>query len=266
MVITTHVDVPTPDGTADAFLARPNEPCTYPAVLLLMDAIGLRATIEDMAERLAGHGYVVLAPNLFYRSGPARALPNIVELMATGDRQAMWEAIGPMRALLTPDAQTSDAAAYLDALDADDHTAAGPAGVVGYCMGGAMAIRVAGELPARVAAAGCFHGGNLATEDDDSPHLAARSAQAELYFGHADNDHSLPLEQITRLDHALVEAGVTFTADVYEDAPHGYTMRDMPAYREDAAERHWAALVDLFDRVLHRHAPAGAGAADGAGA
>src|SRR5580704_948872 len=69
------VDVKTKDGVADAYLARPDGEGPHPAVLLLIDAFGLRPRIEQMADRIAAQGFVVLAPNVFYRAGPAPVIP-----------------------------------------------------------------------------------------------------------------------------------------------------------------------------------------------
>ena len=68
------VEVTTPDGVADAYLARPDDE-RHPGVLFIMDAYGLRPQIEEMADRIAAEGYVVLAPNVFYRAGRAPVLP-----------------------------------------------------------------------------------------------------------------------------------------------------------------------------------------------
>ena len=68
------IDVTTPDGVADAYLARPDDDGAHPAVLFVMDAYGLRPQIEQMADRIAAAGHVVLAPNVFYRSGRAAAI------------------------------------------------------------------------------------------------------------------------------------------------------------------------------------------------
>ena len=59
------IDIQTPDGTADAYLATPDRGEPKAGVLFLIDAFGLRPQIEQMADRIAGQGYAVLAPNLF---------------------------------------------------------------------------------------------------------------------------------------------------------------------------------------------------------
>jgi carboxymethylenebutenolidase len=101
-----------------------------------------------------------------------------------------------------------------------------------------------------VAAAAGFHGGRLATDTPDSPHLVAGNITAELYFGHADDDPSLPPEQIERLAAALTEAGVRHHCEVYDGAPHGYTQADTASYHREGDERHWAALLDLLKRTF----------------
>ncbi|NEC30022.1 dienelactone hydrolase family protein, partial [Streptomyces sp. SID8111] len=84
----------------------------------------------------------------------------------------------------------------------------------------------------------------------DSPHLTAGRVTAELYFGHADQDPSLPREQIDRLEEALAAAGVRHRCEVYAGAAHGYTQADTSAYDREADERHWAALLGLLRRAL----------------
>ena len=121
-------------------------------------------------------------------------------------------------------------------------------GVTGYCMGTRIGLRIAAAHPARVAALAGFHGGGLVTDDEASPHRSAGALEAEVYFGHADEDGSNTPEQIAALDAALAEAGVPHRSEVYAGAHHGYTMSDTPVYDEQACERHFAALFDLLDR------------------
>ncbi|MFC7340559.1 dienelactone hydrolase family protein [Saccharopolyspora griseoalba] len=245
----TSVDITTPDGVADAYLSTPETAGPHPGVLLYMDAFGLRPHLHQMADRLAAAGYAVLVPNLFYRAGraPVFDLPEFIDPHA---RPEIFQSIGPVMQELTPELAMRDAGAYLRWLADSPEVADGPVGVTGYCMGAVVALRTAGAHPGRVAAMGGFHGGNLATEERDSPHLVADRITAELYFGHADNDHALPSEQIERLNTALTDAGVTFRAEVYEGAAHGYTQADTASYDERGAERHWTNLLELFERNL----------------
>ncbi|MEU3829194.1 dienelactone hydrolase family protein [Streptomyces sp. SID486] len=243
------VDVPTEDGVADAYLVHPADGRPRPAVLLYQDAYGLRPHLRSMADRLAGAGYTVLVPNVFYRTGRAPVV-DLPEFIDPGADPTIWERLGPLLAGLTPDLVKRDAGAYLRWLADCPSAAGGPVALTGYCMGARLALWTAGAHPDRVAAAAGFHGGRLVTDDPDSPHLEAPRITAELYFGHADEDPSLPAEQVARFEQALTAAGVRHTCEVYAGAQHGYTQADTPAYDQKAAERHWTALFDLLERTF----------------
>jgi carboxymethylenebutenolidase len=236
------IEVTMPDGVAEAYLTGEGGP----GVLLIPDAYGLRPQIERMADRIAARGYVVLAPNVFYRHGRAP----VASLAGIDDPERQGEVFGRVLPLVrgwTPEQIERDGAAYLDAL-AD--AAPGPAAITGYCMGGRAGWRIAAAYPERVAALGGFHVGGLVTDGEDSPHRKAGRIAAEVYLGHADNDRSMTPENIAALDRALDDADVPHETEVYRGAAHGYTMADTTAYDEAAAERHYEALFALLDRAL----------------
>jgi carboxymethylenebutenolidase len=116
-------------------------------------------------------------------------------------------------------------------------------------MGARLALRTACLDPEVVACAG-FHGGGLATDAPDSPHLGLPDARAEFVFGHADHDRGMPPEAVERLGEALAAAGLTAKNEIYPDAPHGYTMADTPEYQEAGAERSFRELEALLARTL----------------
>lgn len=240
------IDIETDDGVADAYLARPDGEGAHPGVLLLIDAFGLRPRIEEMADRIAAQGFVVLAPNVFYRAGRAPVI-SLDGLDDPEKRGEIFQQIMPLMKELTTERTVSDADAYLGMLE---QVARGPIALTGYCMGGRLGWQIAAAYPPRVAALGAFHTGGLVTEGQDSLHLTAGEISAELYFGFADNDHSMPAEAIAALEKALDEAGASYVSEVYEGAAHGYTMSDTPAYDEAAAERHFGALFDLLGRTV----------------
>ena len=198
-MIAETIDIETADGTADCFFARPDDGGPYPAVILYMDAFGIRSALREHVKRLARNGYCVLAPNVFYRSGRAPVVENIEELIHAEDRTVLWAALKPRMEQVTPDAADSDSERWLGYLRSRGGIDGSTIGTVGYCMGGRLALRMAGEFPDAVGGAASFHGGNLATDQEDSPHLAAVKATGELYIGHADNDGSMPPEQMAGL-------------------------------------------------------------------
>jgi carboxymethylenebutenolidase len=242
-----RVGIRTEDGIADGYLARPaDDDGRLPGVLLLVDAFGLRPQIEQMADRIGQRGFVVLAPNVFYRHGRAPVLP-MPDLEDPAQREPFMQKLRPMMQELTPELIDSDSRAYLGFLAG---VARGPFAVTGYCMGARLGWRIATAHPDQVKALAGFHGGGLVTEDEDSPHRSASELTAEVYLGHADNDRSMTPENIAALEQALDEAEVTYRSEVYEGAAHGYTMADTAMYDESAAERHFDALFALLDRTI----------------
>ena len=244
------IEIPLADGSAEAYVARPEGEGPHPGVLFVMDAIGLRPRIAEMIERIAGWGYVVLAPNVFHREGRIADLAPQADLSLPGEREKFFAQAMPRVGALTSDLAEDDLPRYLAALRSLDGVSDGPVGTTGYCMGARLAVRAA-NLDAGVAAVGGFHGGGLVTDEPDSPHRGLGSARAELLFGHADNDGSMPPEAVAELGRTLAEHGLVATNEVYEGAPHGYSMSDTPMYDEAAAERHFAELEALFARTLH---------------
>jgi carboxymethylenebutenolidase len=244
-----EIEVPAAEGTAEAYFVTPEGPGPFPAVLMFMDAFGLRPRIMEMAARIAEQGYAVLVPNLFYRDARGR-LTTPDELTDAEKRGAAFGRLMPMIKNLTRARISADAAAYLDFLAGRDEVADGPAGIVGSCMGGRNALVVASELPNRFAALASFHAGGVVTDEPDSPHLGVPNLTAEVYFGHADNDGSMTPDQIKALEVTLAEAGVAYTSELYEGAAHGFTMSDTPVYDPVAEQRHWAALLPLLARAL----------------
>jgi carboxymethylenebutenolidase len=241
------VEITTSDGVANAYLARPDGG-PHPGVLFIPDAFGLRPAIEQMVDRVAAGGYVVLAPNVFYRAGRS-PVEELVGPVDGENRANAFQKVLPLIRELTPARMASDGAAYLDFLGTV--AAQGPVAVTGYCMGGRIAWHVAATQPARVAALAAFHTAGLVTDDPGSTHLtAAELGPVEAYFGFADEDPGATPEQIAVLRQALDAAGVSYTAEVYEGAHHGYAVPDAPAYDVAASERQFRDLEGLLRRAL----------------
>ncbi|MFT4126621.1 MAG: dienelactone hydrolase family protein [Gordonia sp. (in: high G+C Gram-positive bacteria)] len=237
---------------ADAYVARPDTAGPHPGVLFLVDAFGVREQTRRMADRIASWGYVVLAPNVFYRSGTAEELEPTESLLTPDGRAAAYAALRPRTRSLTDEALMADLPAYIDALQALPGVTPGPIGITGYCMGGRLALRAATIRPDDVAAVGLFHTGGLVTDTPDSPHLSLADVAATVLAVHADGDRSLPPQAIAQFEHALITAGVTHSTTVYPGAEHGYTMADTSSYNHDAAEYHFTELATLFRRTLPR--------------
>ena len=248
------IEITAPDGIADAYLARPDDRL-HPGVLFLMDAFRLRPTLYEMAERIAADGYVVLAPNVFYRAGRS-PVPPLPDLTDPEQRRSFFQSVlRPLIEQLTPERLAADGAAYLDYLS--DVASSGPVAITGYCMGGRVGWRIAAAHPGRVAALAAFHPGGLVSDAPDSPHRSAAEVKAEMYFGFADRDPSMTAEQIATLERTLEEVDARYRSEVYEGALHGYTMADQASYDEAARERHFHKLRALLERTLAEHTAPG---------
>lgn len=240
-----QISVRTADGDCPAHVAIPKGEGPWPAIIIYMDALGIRPALMDMAQRLAESGYLALLPDLYYRSGDYH-IPPPREVFASGNLMAV---IGPLMAATGPDKAAEDTGYILGYLDTRSDVKGRRIGAVGLCMGGGMAIAAAGTWPERFAAVASFHAGRLATDDDASPHLHAPRLQAELYIAAAENDASYPPEMAERFEAALDTAGVRYRTETYP-AAHGWMKPDFPVYDHDQAERGWAEMRDLFARTL----------------
>ena len=245
-----RIDLQTADGVLDCYVFEPSADGRWPAVRFYMDAFGIRADLDVMAQRLADAGYVVAVPNLYHRSG---AFPpfDAGEVAAGGPERERF--MGMIRSI-DGDMVMRDTAAVLTHLDTRPSVRPGAVGTVGYCMGGGYALRAAGVFPERIAAAASFHGGSLATDRPDSPHQLAGRMRARVYVGVAGIDPGFTGEQRRRLDEALRAGGVRYEIEVYEGAQHGFAVHNHRVYDPAASERHWERLLGLLDTALTRPA------------
>ena len=242
----TTVTIETRDGRCEASVFKPESGGPWPALLFYMDGIGIRPALFEMGERIAAAGYFVLLPDLFYRSGPYTA-PDPVKLFGDPAVRAEWS---KKISGATPALIMSDTEAFLAYLAAQPDVKQPKIGVTGYCMGGRLAITAAGTFPDRVAAAASFHGGRLANDAPDSPHLLAPKMRGRVYVAGAIEDPSFSDEEKVRLDEALTKAGVEHTVLTYEGAKHGWVPSDTPVHNEAAAERHYEALFGLLRETV----------------
>ena len=231
------------DGSASGFLYAEG---TTPrrGLLYLTDIGGIRRSMRDAAARIAAQGYTVLLPNVFHRIGePPFFTPPLN--MSDPEVRAIF---GKLMSSLPASAMEQDGARYVDFLAAQPETAKQTVVVVGHCMSGAMALRVAAARPDKVAAAASFHGGRLFTDSPESPHLLLPRIESRLYFGHAVKDASMPQEAIDKLGEALSQWGGQYENEVYEGAFHGWTTKDSRVYNEVQAERAFGKLMELLAR------------------
>ena len=242
-MIDQQIDIATKDGKTTTFITHPERGGPFPVIIFYMDAPAIREELRDMARRLATSGYYVMLPNMYYRSG-------VME-------------IGP----IPPDPEAPERKRMFGFMNSHQHSHGdgrhqgaarlrrrpGAAntkivGTVGYCMSGRYAVNAATHFPDRVKAAASIYGTHLATDQPDSPHLAAAKTKAELYFACAETDIYAPQEIIDKVTAGM--KGSNNEVEIYPGTHHGFAFPKRPVYHRDAAERHWERLLALYRRNL----------------
>jgi len=245
-VVEQDILVGTPDGEADCYFVHPADGA-HAGVIVWPDIKGIRPTFRAMGKRLAESGYSVLVVNPYYRT----AKGEVIEPGESFGDPVVRKRLMPHARSLSPETCVSDGRAFVEFLDSQPSVDTDRMiGTTGYCMTGSYTMRLAAAMPERIGAGGSFHGGGLATDQPDSPHLLAPLIKAGLLIAIAENDDEKEPEAKGMLREAFDEAGVSAEIEVYEGAMHGWCTLDSDVYNEAQAERAWSRLLELFEREL----------------
>jgi carboxymethylenebutenolidase len=242
-MIDQQIDIATKDGKTTTFITHPERGGPFPVIIFYMDAPAIREELRDMARRLGTAGYYVMLPNMYYRAGVMELGP-INPDPESPERKKMFELMHSLTIPLVME-DTKALLAYAGTQQAANTSIIG---TVGYCMSGRYAVNAATHFPG-VKAAASIYGVQLATDQPDSPHLAADKTKAELYFGCAETDVYAPPEIIAKVKDGM--KGTKNEVELYPGTHHGFAFPKRPIYDRDAAERHWERLLALYRRNLH---------------
>ena len=241
----SEVEIKTPDGTTDAYFVHPAAD-RHAAVLVWPDIFGLRPAFRQMGKRLAESGYTVLVVNPFYRTKKAPTAPKKANFDDPETRKMLMGLAGT----LSPATSRTDAQAFLGWLDRQEATdTTRKAGTTGYCMSGRIAFATAAALPDRIGAVASFHGGGLATDQPESPHLLIPKTKARFLVAIARNDDEKEPKTKDILRDAFAKAGRPAEVEVYP-AMHGWCPPDSAVYDVAQAEKAWARMMALFKESL----------------
>jgi carboxymethylenebutenolidase len=245
-MIEQTLDVATPDGAMETFVCHPERGGPHPAVLLLMDAHGVREELRDFARRLGTVGYCVLLPNLYYRAGRDTVYGPDVRQRDSAE----WKRMRAVRTKMTIPPVMQDVAAMLAFIDRQPAVKPGPVGAHGYCMSGPYALAAAARYPDRIAAAASFYGTWLVNDAEESPHLNLGKIKGEVYIACAEHDELAPLPMVEELRGLFRRAGTAGEIELYPGVHHGFGFPEATVYDKPAAERHWERLIALYRRRL----------------
>jgi len=228
----------TADGQMPAHQAQPATGGPYPALIVVMEAFGLNSHIKDVAERWAREGYVVVAPDLYYREGS----PTVVY-------SDISKAIGYMQKLQDPK-MLADLGAVITHLKGLKEVRADRIGVTGFCMGGRLTFLAACQLPTDVKAAIAFYGGGIAADHPSAPINVAGRLQCPILCFFGDQDQLIPMDQVKKVEETLKRLGKKFEVKVYTGAGHGFFCNERGSYHPDAAKDSWEKAKVWFAKSL----------------
>jgi len=241
---TERIEIPVEGGgTMGGYLARPAGAGTHPGVLVFMEIFGINSHIRDVVERVAGEGYVALAPDYFHRTGPGVEYGYDDEGFAKG-----MELLNG----LVADEMIADARAALAALRARSDVDAERIGCMGFCIGGHMAYLTACETDLKATAS--FYGGGIAADQGPggAPPTLGRTGKIRgrilCLFGGV--DALIPKAQADAIAAALTQHDIAHDIVTYADADHGFFCDQRGTYNEKAATDAWTRVRKLFAEEL----------------
>jgi carboxymethylenebutenolidase len=242
----SDVTVRTADGLADGYFVHPATG-THPGVLLWPDVLGLRPAFRTIGRRLAAAGHSVLIMNPHYRKTSAPLDVDMDGFQEPAGRERVFR----LSSSLTSEMTMTDAVAFTDYLD---HQACvdltRKMGTLGYCAGGAMAIRTAASVAERVGAVASFHGAALVTKEATSPHLLVPKTRARALIAIAQSDDEKDPTVKAVLRRAYDEANLPAEIEVYSRTRHGWCSIDAKVYDPVQAGLAWSRLLGLFGEAL----------------
>ena len=247
------IDISTSDGTMDGYAAHPDGGGRFALVVLFMDVWGLREELFAIARRVASHGYYCLVPNLYYRDGKIRyERRNAAGKMVSFDTlpEALQKEMHSHSAKVDRPSARTDIGAVLDFCRSEP-VDPGPAGSMGFCLGGRAAFYAAQEFPERFRANASLHGTWLVSDAADSPHRLAQRMRGEIYCGYGEHDRFATPDVRAALEHALGgRADLAYRCNVHAGAGHGYALPDRDLHDRAATETDWREIFAMFERQL----------------
>jgi carboxymethylenebutenolidase len=206
-------------------------------IVVVQEAFGVNDHIEDVAGRFAAEGWLTVAPHLFHRTGdPTFGYEDMSVVM-------------PHMQALTAEGVLADIDAALDHLTAQGIPAE-RIGVVGFCMGGTVALITAARRP--VGAAVTFYGGGVTEGRFGFPPLVEEATRLGApWLGlYGDLDQGIPVDGVEQLREAAAGSGQTTGIVRYPEAGHGFHCDQRGSFEAKSAEDGWARTLAWFNEHL----------------
>lgn len=237
------VEIPTRTGPMRTHIFRPATPGKYPGVVFYSEIFQITGPVARAASVLAGHGYIVAAPEIYHELEPAGTVLGYDQ--AGADR---GNADKIAKEISSYDEDASSALKYLSTLEG----CSGKLGVMGICIGGHLAFR-AGMNPEALATACLYatdiHSHSLGLGKNDDSLARAGDIKGELLHIWGRQDPHIPLEGRNAIKARLEEVGANFTWHEF-NAAHAFMRDEGPRYDPALALQCWELVLDLFHRRL----------------
>lgn len=241
MVVTTDfVDIDSGGGRMRLLVAAPRAEGRYPGVVAYSDIFQLTGPMLRVCTRLAGYGYVVVAPEIYHRlEPPGTAIPFDDDGRTRGLEDAHRTRVAEFDA---------DGRAALDFLAGHPQVAPGQLGAMGFCIGGHLAFRAA--MQPDVKATTCFYGtgihnGKLGLDADAGSLARAGDIRGSLLMCFGRLDPHVPADGRDAIERALQSASVRASVKLY-DGEHAFMRDEGPRYDPQATDEAFADMIALF--------------------
>jgi carboxymethylenebutenolidase len=236
-VTNSTVQLNTPDGKMDSYVAQPKDAGTYPGIVVIQEAFGVNSHIKKVTERIAAEGYVAIAPDIFHRESE-RLIPY----------SDMAEAIATMQRVVDSKAM-EDVAAAIAHLKSQSNVKASSIGVIGFCMGGRLTYLAAAHHANDIKAAVPYYPGGL-TMGNPSPLSRTGEIKCPMYLFFGAKDQLIPMDQVGQINTELTSKKVAFQMKSYPEAGHGFFCDERGSYHEASAKDAWEKTKSFFAQHL----------------
>jgi carboxymethylenebutenolidase len=236
-VTNSTVQLNTPDGKMDSYVAQPKDAGTYPGIVVIQEAFGVNSHIKKVTERIAAEGYVAIAPDIFHRESE-RLIPY----------SDMAKAIATMQRVVDSKAM-EDVAAAIAHLKSQSNVKASSIGVIGFCMGGRLTYLAAAHHANDIKAAVPYYPGGL-TMGNPSPLSRTGEIKCPMYLFFGAKDQLIPMDQAGQINTELTSKKVAFQMKIYPEAGHGFFCDERGSYHEASAKDAWEKTKSFFAQHL----------------
>lgn len=245
MIVTyQYEDISVAHSSMRMFVASPKAEGKYPGIVFYSDIFQLTPTMIRACVRLAGHGFVVVAPEIYHRVEPPGAW---IPFDDTGRDRGMNDAARTSVAEFDADCR-----AALDHLKKHPKMASGKLGAAGFCIGGHLAFRAA--LQPDVKATVCFYGtgihnGKLGKDDNAGSLERVKEIQGKLLMIFGSLDPHVPPEGRTKIENALKKAGTDFLIKLFP-AEHAFMRDEGPRFDPESTDLAWQEAIGFFRKIF----------------